>query len=34
MNKNLRQSIHFIVKILNRLLGYRIWSKGKEPIIK
>jgi len=27
----IRKIIHFFVKKLNILLGYRIWDKGEEP---
>ena len=28
---NIRKAIHWFVKLVNRLIGYRIWEKGKEP---
>ena len=33
LNYYLRRFIQFLLNILNRLLGYRIWHKNQEPRI-
>jgi len=27
----LRKLIHSMVKLINRIIGYKIWAKGEEP---
>jgi len=29
----MRKVIHNILKLINRLIGYKIWTKGEEPEI-
>jgi hypothetical protein len=33
-NYLIRKTIHSLMCVLNRILGYKIWAKGKEPKIE
>lgn len=29
-----RKSVHFVMKLINRLLGYRIWDRDSVPEVE